>query len=463
MRVNQAGSTQFLGLLNKLSSTLNTDSALATPTNGRINGVRLVDNSSMAHFEGMYNLKNHLPEQMEVVTGASYRKYNMLSKSTIFPTTKAGKEFTFYEIGAYIQGSYNITLSDIINLKPIVAIRYDKNEFFNGGLTPRVSGVLSIGEHNIRASWQSAFRNPSPNQLLADGKNGEIGGSLASLESANLIKNPGYTTPSVTAYRASGNVADLVPFVVDPANFTTEKIKTWEIGYKTLIGNKLFIDAFYFNSKYNDFIAAQGISQPLNPGVVTDLKAPATTIAYGTGVNFNNYNEIYVNGWGLGVDYALGGGYNIAANYANQVGTITLRDFVNKDLVRKDAFGNEIIKRKMSDPAVSRVQRNFFISPENRYNIVISNPKVTKTLGFNVAYRWTDKMWVEQGGTQGDIWLPSWSTIDAAVSYKVPSIKTMIKVGASNLFNKYYAQGYGLAQIGGMYYVSLNFDEVLNR
>lgn len=28
----------------------------------------------------------------------------------------------------------------------------------------------------------------------------------------------------------------------------------------------------------------------------------------------------------------------------------------------------------------------------------------------------------------------------------------------SYIFNKYYAQGYGLANIGGLYYVSLNFD-----
>ena len=455
------GSKQFDDLFAKLSTTLNTDSATATPTNGRINGVRALDNSSMSHFEGMYNFKNFLPEQIELVTGASYRKYNMLTKSTLFPTTKAGKEFTLYEVGMYAQGSYTVKITDMVNFKPTVAVRYDKNEFFNGGLTPRLSGVLSIGNHNIRGSWQSAFRNPSPNQLLADGKNGEVGGSEASLTSANLISNPGYTNPSVAAYRVSGNIADLIKFQVDPTKFTTEKIKTWEVGYKTVIGNQLYIDAFYFGSKYTDFIAAQAVSQPVTVGQLTDLKSAATTVAYGTGVNFNNFNEIYVNGFGLGLDYALGGGYNISANYANQVGTITLKD--NFGVIRKDAFDTEIVKRKMSDPAVAKVQRNFFISPENRFNLVLSNPKVTKNFGFNISYRWTDKMWVEQGNTQGDIWLPSWQTIDVSVMYKLPKYRTNVKLGASNLANKYYSQGYGLAQIGGMYYISLNFDDMLNR
>jgi iron complex outermembrane recepter protein len=95
---------------------LNTDSAVATPTNGRINGVRLLDNSSMAHFEGMYNFKDFLPKELEIISGASLRSYSMLTKSTIFPTKKDGSEFTMKEYGAYIQGSYNIVLSELVNL-----------------------------------------------------------------------------------------------------------------------------------------------------------------------------------------------------------------------------------------------------------------------------------------------------------------------------------------------------------
>lgn len=449
------GSKEFNDVADKLSNTYNTD---FIPGSTTIRGTRLIDSSWMHHFEGMYNFKDFLPKEFEVIAGASFRQYYMATRSTIFPTKKDLSEFSLNEVGAYLQGSYNLKISDLVSLKPTVAVRYDKNEFFNGGYTPRVSGVLSIGDHNFRGSWQSAFRNPSPNQLLSDGKTGEVGGSEAALTSADLIKNPGYTANSVTAYRTSGNAADLVPFAVDPAKFTTEKIKTWEVGYKTLIGNQLYIDAFYFNSTYNDFIAAQNVSQPLN-GVVTDLKAGGTTRNFG--VNFNNFNEIYVNGYGLGVDYAVGNGYNISANFANQVGTITLKD--NFNVIRKDAFDVEIVNRKMSDPAVAKVQRNFFISPENRFNLILSNPKVTKEFGFNIAYRWTDKMWVEQGNTQGDIWLPSWQTVDVSVMYKLPKYHTNIKFGANNLLNQYYGQGYGLAQIGGMYYISLNFDEMLNR
>jgi iron complex outermembrane recepter protein len=166
-----------------------------------------------------------------------------------------------------------------------------------------------------------------------------------------------------------------------------------------------------------------------------------------------------VNGWGFGADYALGRGFTVAGNYARQVGLITLRDAQGN--VRKNRAGEEVVKRKMSDPDVAQLGRNFFISPENRYNITLANPRLTDQIGFAVTYRWTDKMWVEQGTTAGDVWLPSWNTLDAQVSYRMPTLKSVVKLGGSNLMNNYYSQGYGLARIGSMYYLSITFDELM--
>jgi iron complex outermembrane recepter protein len=444
------GSQAFNTIRDNLANTLTTGT-VSTP-NGNLGGTRAVDNSSMAHAEGMYNFKKFLPAALEVITGVSYRLYSMETQGTIFPKTKTGEEFKISEVGAYMQGSYLIGSPEGISFKPIVAVRYDKNQYFNGGFTPRLSGVLSIGEHNFRGSWQSAFRNPSANQLLADGQIAEVGGSQTAVDAANLFNNPAYTEASVLKFRTSNNVADLVKYVPNPSAFTTEKIKTWEVGYKSLISNRLYIDAFFFKSNYNDFIATQNYIQPTT-NTTDGLKTGTTSKTYQ--VNFNNFNEIFVTGYGIGLDYAIGNGWNVGANYAKQLGDITLKD--NAGNIRVDGFGTQIVKRRMSDPVVSAVGRNFFISPEDRYNITLSNTKLTDKLGFSVAYRWTSEMWVEQGNTQGDVLLPSWNSFDAAVTYKIPSAKSMVKVGASNLFNKYYSQGYGLAQIGGLYYVSFTY------
>ena len=454
------GSSDFNRYRDELINTPNNlpiPSAASLPNAAGLNGVRLLDNSSMYHAEGMYNFNKVLPRFLDIITGASFRRYSMLTEGTIFPTKKDGSEFKFNEYGWYLQGIATLKINDLITFKPTVAVRYDKNQFFKGGFTPRVSGVLSVGEHNFRASWQSAFRNPSPNQLLSDGKTGEVGGSQEAVTAADLYNNPAYTPASVSAYQKSGNVADLVKYVPDPSAFGTEKIKTWEVGYKTLVANRLFVDAFLFHSKYTDFIAAQNYLQP-NTGNVEELKNVSTTRSYQ--INFNNTNEIFVDGWGLGVEYGLGRGFTLSGNFAHQVGKITRRN--NFGVIQKDAFGQDIINRKMSDLDVAFSGRNFFISPENRYNVSLANPRVNgSNFGFNVTYRWTDKMWVEQGTTAGDIVLPSWNTVDAQVSMKVPTIKSTVKLGGANIFNKYYSQGYGLAQIGGLYYISLTFDELM--
>jgi iron complex outermembrane recepter protein len=466
----QPGTSQFNSVRDLLTGAYSNQRVASL---GR-NGLRFKDNTTMNHVDGMYNLTKHV-KVADVIVGGSIRRFNLNTGGTAVAlnivkdgTRLDTSEYTINEYGAYIQAAKEFRLGTIgngkaITLKPTVAVRYDKNQYFKGGFTPRASGVLSIGAHNFRGSWQSAFRNPSPGQLFAvpaAGAGGDVGGSSLAAERAGLTTNRAYLSNDVNDFVAGRITGDqLGGRSYDPTRFSTEKIRTWEIGYKTLINNKLFIDAFLFNSRYTDFIAAQSFFQLLTPGGGVDaFKTPSN---YRTlQVNFNNFNEIFVNGWGLGGEYVLGGGYNISGNFAHQVGTITLRDA--QGIVRKNRAGVDVVNRKMSDPDVAQLGRNFFISPENRYNISFGNPSVNKgNIGFNVTYRWTDKMWVEQGTTAGDVFLPSWSSLDAQVSYKLTSAKTIVKLGGSNLANKYYSQGYGLAQIGGLYYISLTFDELM--
>ena len=54
--------------------------------------------------------------------------------------------------------------------------------------------------------------------------------------------------------------------------------------------------------------------------------------------------------------------------------------------------------------------------------------------------------------------MPAFGTVDAQVNLKIPSIKSVIKVGGSNILNKYYFTSYGNPEAGAMYYVSLAFN-----
>ncbi|MBC3787833.1 TonB-dependent receptor [Spirosoma utsteinense] len=448
------GSASFNRVRDLFANTYNTDSVPGY----KAKGLRFRDNSALWHYEGMYNLTKLINKVAEVLVGGSIRHYALNTGGTAVTLQSTGSEYTINEYGAYAQVGKVLKLGSVVTVKPSVAIRYDKNQYFQGGFTPRASAVVSVGAHNFRGSWQSAFRNPSPGQLFAvpGTQGGEVGGSRLAAESARLFTNPAYLDSDVRDFTA-GRISEsqLRSRAYDPTTFTTEKIKTWEVGYKALVSNTFFVDAFYFHSRYNDFIAAQSFYQPTN-GRIADF----STNAYRTlQINFNNFNEIFVDGYGLGAEYGLGRGFTVSGNYAHQVGTVTLRDAQGN--IRNDLSGAPVIKRKMSNPEVSQLGRNFFISPENRYNISLNNPRITDRIGATLTYRWTSEMWVEQGTTAGDVWLPSWTSVDAQVSYKVPSFKSVVKLGGTNIFNKYYTQGYGLASIGGLYYVSITFDELM--
>jgi hypothetical protein len=44
------------------------------------------------------------------------------------------------------------------------------------------------------------------------------------------------------------------------------------------------------------------------------------------------------------------------------------------------------------------------------------------------------------------------------VSYKLPASKSMIKIGGTNIFNKYYRTAFGSPQFGGLYYISFGYN-----
>ena len=449
------GSAQFDRVRDAFANTYNTDSV---PGYKGVRGTRFRDNSSLWHYEGMYNF-TELLQVAEVLVGGSVRHYALNTGGTLFALKPDKSEYGINEYSGYVQASKELAVGNTLTIKPTATLRYDKNEYVKGVLTPRLAAVVNKGQHYFRASWQSAFHNPTPGQLFSSpvaGRSGEVGGLPVAVNTARLVSNPVYWERDVKDYTVGRlTKAQLQTRAYLPETITTERLKTWELGYKTMIQAKLSIDAFYFHSKYTNVLTTQNFYQPTN-NQIADLDSGAYRILQ---INYNTSNEVFVNGWGLEAAYALGRGFTLSGNYVYQAGTITLRDAQGN--VLNDNAGLPIIKRKMSNPEVAQKGRNYFNSPENRYTISLSNPHLTERVGVNISFRWTGKMWYEQGMTAGDSWVPAWTSLDAQASYQVPSYKSTLKIGGTNILNNYYAQGYGLARIGGMYYVSITFDELM--
>ncbi|GLU51042.1 membrane protein [Dyadobacter frigoris] len=409
------------------------------------NGAKFLDKSNLYHAEGMYNFTKLIdPKVIELIAGANYRIYDLNSGGTLFETqdgTPTGKEFNIREYGAYTQASKNF--NDVFKLT--ASVRYDKNMNFKGQFSPRISGVYTVAKnHNFRASFQRGFRIPTTqNQYinLLTPSVRLVGGLPLFREKYNMITNAVYEQTAIT----STNVQDgsIKPYKF--REWQPERVQTYEVGYKGVIGNKLYIDAFYY---YNRFLTFDGITvllQKKDPnGPLTDLLDPTKRNAYSMPVNATQ--TVKNSGWGVGLDYVLGKGYTFNGN-------------LTQNILNNNA---QLLK---NDPSFV----TFFNSPKYRFNLGFSNRDINRTgWGFGVTFRhqssmvWQATVASIAANIQQKTVIPAYSTLDAQISRKMSSIKSIIKIGGTNLTGKLYTTGWANPSVGAMYYVSITFDELLN-
>ena len=123
--------------------------------------------------------------------------------------------------------------------------------------------------------------------------------------------------------------------------------------------------------------------------------------------------------------------------------------------------GNFVIGANASSDKLRDVPsgfRAFFNAPEFRSVVSLANTGFghDKLLGFNIAWRWQEGFFYENDFTQDD--LPGFHTVDAALTLKRPKIKSLLKLGATNLLNQYYRTAVGNPSIGGLYYLSFAYN-----
>ncbi len=419
-------------------------------------GAKFLDKSDMYHFEGLYNFSNVIdPATVELIGGVNYRIYALNSEGTLFALDNNGDEYSINEWGAYLQGSKNL-MEDKLNLS--ASVRYDKNEYFDGQLSPRVSALYTFADrHNFRASYQNGFRMPTTqdqfikldvvSRLL-------IGSNQDLVDRYRFETNTVYTAQSVGAAQAEFNqngddaAARAMLEAVEFDDFKTEKISTYEVGYKGFVTDRLLVDAYYYYSQYTDFIAEIQFVQGIPNGATNDpgsfdadsdagkddiIQGGVVTQEYGFDVNADG--EVKSQGFGVSMDYSLNGGYKIGGNVA-------YNELISEDDLRAQGF------------------RSSYNTPKWRYNVRVENRNFIENVGFNMVYRWQDAYYWDS--SFGDGVVPAYGTLDAQISYKLPSANTILKFGGSNILNERYETSFGNPTLGAIYYFSLTFDQFLN-
>jgi len=391
-------------------------------------GAKFTDKSALYHYEGMYNFTEKLNKKLEVILGASYQVYALNSEGSLFALKADGSEFSINEYGGYVQVGKKMFAD---HLKLTGSMRYDKNENFEGQFSPRFSGVLTQGRSNFRASYQTGFRIPTTQDqyINLNTPSARLLGGLPVVQDRYKLSGNSFTLQSVLAGK---------PEVYTAKGWKPEQVQTVEFGYKGFLGDKLLADFYVYQSNYTNFSAGMVVVQL--PSQHNDATVVGNKVF---SFPSNVQNEVVTNGWGLSLDYQLGSNWAIGTN-------------VSYNAV-KDNGG--LVDYQLA-----------FNTPNYRTNVTLGNRNIGGSgWGFNAAWRYQDQfVWqssiVNQVVNQAQQSLiPAFHTLDAQVSKKLSAMKTILKVGGSNLLGAAYTTGWANPTVGSIYYVSLTFDQLLNK
>ena len=434
------------------SAEFNAQKARLIATQG-LSGAGILSQSKLYHVEGQYDFSSSV-KFIDVLLGGNYRVYDMFTNGTLFDDK--GGSIIIQEGGAFVQVGKRL-LND--NLKLSGSIRYDKNQNFKGRFTPRASAVYTVAKnHNFRTSIQTGFRNPTPGDQYIKLNAGPItilGGVPDNSKGMTVYENS-FTTASLgpffgafqqamqqgaTPQDAIMQAKDLL-VKSDVEYIKPERATVFEIGYKGMINDNLIVDVNYYYSSYTDFLLNQVVMEPASPVLGGDGKInpqAAMDLLNGDSHLYQLYtnasDRVTAQGATLGLTYALPNNFSLGAN-----GTLATFDM-------KDANPNNV-------PG--------FNTPKYKTAVTFGNSRLTDNFGFNIAWRWQDAYdWYGTFNQMRPGRIEAFSVVDAQVSYKLLPIKSMVKLGASNLFNNQVYQAYGSPSIGAIYYVSLTFDQLL--
>lgn len=405
-------------------------------------GAKFIDNTKFRHINGNYNLAHLIDDWADLQIGGSFREYVLNSSGTIF--TDNDGPISYNEYGAYLQLQKKF-LDD--RLKFTGSARYDKNEFFDGFVSPRISLAYTAGEnrnHNVRVSVQQGFRNPTTQDLfigLNAGRAILVGSAPANLDrdvrtfsvsqsgqalvgqsSVDIVGRAAYEN----AYSLS-SVQSGAPEAVNTPVIKPEEITAYEAGYRAQIG-KFTIDLSGYYNSYSNFIANVTTVVPFY-GQAGDGGLSLLALQNGDFQAYQTYtnSEVDINSYGgtVGIDTKIGN-FDLGVNY-----TYAELDF---DEGRFPDF------------------RTNFNTPKHKVKASFGNPELFTNFGFNVNYRWSDSYFWEASFADGDI--PAFTVLDAQFNYSVPSMKSVFKVGGSNILGDEYFTAVGTGSIGSIYYVS---------
>lgn len=231
-------------------------------------GLDLIQDALITHGEVQYSFSPM--DNLFIVTGASHRIYDIDTKGTLMQQPRTDNMSGFFG-----QVEYKVTES----IKGVVAARWDRSTLTESFLSPKAAIVWTpIAGHTLRATYNKAFQQPNYSELYL------------------YVKHP----TSALAY--FGN-----------SSLKVEKISGYEIGYKGVFENKLFLTVDGYYNQLKDFITDLGPG--LNPNYPPTIILPGESVPRNIW-SYTNAGKVNEAGFEVAAIYYLSDTWHVDANYS---------------------------------------------------------------------------------------------------------------------------------------------------
>jgi len=436
----QPGSGSFKSALNELADINNWDQGAALRVKDH-----LVHGEAQAHLSKIFGKDFQTKTGLDLLAGLDYQSYIIHPDGNYFINPAARQTFetfSYAKAGGFLQAGKQL-MNGLLRLG--ATVRIDKNDYFEAKINPRLSAVIvPKPDQSIRMSFQSGSRFPSIFEGFSNVNSGgvrRIGGlkvmSDGVFEQAYLRSSIDRFQAAVTNDFNSGT--DLNTAIENQKgllvkNYYTylkpEHITSFEAGYKGLfLRKRLRLDADVYFNKYNNFIAQVEMNVPhttITDSIAYYLNSRSTQNRYR--VYTNSRSVVYNTGASLALNYLLNDRYAVGGN--------------------------------VSYARLSRTDNNDgfedgFNTPEWIGNLSFSGVRVIQNLSFNLTYKYQSGFYWRSFLANGAV--QAYGTFDGQVSYELFKDKLGIKLGATNLTNRYYSSFLGAPAVGGFYYCTLTY------
>ena len=199
------------------------------PAEGRLYAAEVQGNATVAPLAGT-----------RLVYGAQLRRDDVSSKREWLIDRLTGKNLILNQQGVYGQSETPLGA----RFRLVLSGRYDKSTAYDANFSPK-AGLLytPVNDQTFRVTYNQAFKTPTTLN--------------------NYFSIPDFVKLA-TGFGGFGVYGNKDGFTVQNATGTTiatykplvpEKNTTYEVGYKGILRNRLFVDAAYYQSDYEHFIS----------------------------------------------------------------------------------------------------------------------------------------------------------------------------------------------------------------